>query len=294
MLEALNQNFSIRDHLLFEPHASGLIQGKVKTDHCTGSFFLLGGHPAEFQPRTERHPVLFLSRKAVFEVGKPIRGGVPICFPWFGPNKVDSTAPSHGTVRTKVWNVHKTEMTTRGAVVVHLRLVDGAFELTFRLAFDASLDMELTVVNRTDNPQTCEIALHTYLTLGDVHRASVSGLEKNHYRDQLTGTTMAATGRPIQFTEETDRVYVGAVEKISIADSGNGRTINLQPRNSLSTVVWNPWIAKSQRLTDFGDQEYLQMCCIETANVAPDQWTIPANQSQSIGVKISAHDQVNN
>lgn len=286
MIDQLNATFGIGEQLLFQQHASGLTQGIIRTERCTGSFFLLGAHLASFQPRSQAQPVLFMSGEAVYEVGKPIRGGVPICFPWFGPNKADPAAPAHGTVRTQLWQMRESRMTADGLMIA-LGIDQPSFSLLFRVVFGDSLDMSLQIKNATQAEQCCEVALHTYFQLSDVHAVQVSGLEKQAYRDQLTGQTVAPTGAPIRFTEETDRVYHGAVAEIRLNDPGFQRTIVVRPRASQSTVVWNPWIAKSQRLADFGDQEYLTMCCIETANVATSGWLIPAGKEQTIGVDIS-------
>ncbi len=286
LLQELNRQFAIADHLHFERHPSGLIQGRIKTAKCSGSFFLLGGHLAEFQPASQQHPVLFMSGEAVYEVGKPIRGGIPVCFPWFGPNKADATLPAHGTVRTELWNVLRSEVNDRGVAVV-LGYESRPFRVEMIANFGETLDVTLTAQNESQATQPCEVALHTYFQLGDVRRAQVSGLEQNAFRDQLTGQVLAATGDAIRFTEETDRVYRGEVGSITIEDEAYERRIKIAPRNSESTVVWNPWIAKSQRMADFGDQEFETMCCIETANVAPNGWNIDGGESRSIGFEIS-------
>ncbi len=287
MLQELNQRFAIDEQLKFEMHRSGLVQGKINTKKCSGSFFLLGSHIAEFQSKSQSQPILFMSDEAVFDVGKPIRGGIPICFPWFGPNKSDASAPAHGLVRTAAWEVLESKHTTRG-VLVTLGYSSASFRLSMTFTFGESLDVTLKVQNEASTEQTCEVALHTYFQLGDARRASLTGLEKNEFRDQLTGEIHSATGDKIQFTGETDRVYHGSVALVTIEDAANSRCIQIRPRNSHSTVVWNPWIAKSKRMSDFGDDEFERMCCVETANVVPHNWVIEAGQSQSIGFEISA------
>ncbi len=287
MLQALNQRFAIGEQLKFVVHPSGLLQGRIDTDQCTGSFFLLGAHLAEFQPKSQAHPILFMSNQAVFEIGKPIRGGIPICFPWFGPNKADASAPPHGLVRTAVWDMLESQRIEDG-IMIRLGCQSAPFQLTLTAVFGTTLDVTLHVQNESTTEQKCEVALHTYFQLGDARQATIFGLEQNEYRDQLTGNVNPPTGMGIQFTEETDRVYRGRIPVVSIEDPVNQRRIQVHPRNSDSTVVWNPWIAKSQRMVDFGDDEFERMCCVETANVAPHHWSIGAEQGQSIGFGISA------
>ena len=287
MLQELNQRFAIGEQFKFETHPSGLVHGKISTDKCSGSFFLLGAHIAEFQPRAQLQPILFMSKEAVFEVGKPIRGGIPICFPWFGANKADTNAPAHGLVRTAVWDVLESRLTANG-VLVTVGYQSGPFRLSLTVVFGETLDVTLDVRNEDAIEHACEVALHTYFQLGDARRATIVGLEQNEFRDQLTGQIHTPTGAGIQFTEETDRVYRGNVPVVTIQDAANSRTIKIMPRNSSSTVVWNPWVAKSQRMSDFGDHEFEQMCCVETANVAPHNWVIGAGQSKSVGFEILA------
>ena len=287
MLQELNQRFARGEELKFEMHPSGLVQGTVSTDTCTGSFFLLGAHVAEFQPRSQSQPILFMSDEAVFEVAKPIRGGIPICFPWFGANKAEVNAPAHGLVRTAVWDVLESQRTAAG-VLVTLGYQLTPFRLSLTVVFGETLDVTLNVRNEAPTEQACEVALHTYFQLGAARRATIVGLEQNEFRDQLTGQIHPAAGAGIQFTEETDRVYRGSVPVVTIADEANSRSVKIMPRNSHSTVVWNPWVAKSQRMSDFGDQEFERMCCVETANVTPHNWVIAAGQSQSVGFEISA------
>jgi D-hexose-6-phosphate mutarotase len=285
MLQELNR-FAIGEQLKFEMHPGGLVQGKINTDKCSGSFFLLGAHIAEFQPKSQLQPVLFMSEEAIFKVGKPIRGGIPICFPWFGPNKDDTSAPAHGLVRTALWDMLESSATESG-VMVKLGYRCAPFRIALTAVFGETLDVTLDVKNEAATEEPCEVALHTYFQLGDSRRATIVGLEKNEFRDQLTGKIHAATGTGIKFTEETDRIYRKSVPLVTIQDEANSRCIHIKPRNSYSTVVWNPWVAKSQRLTDFGDKEFERMCCVETANVAPHNWVIEAGQSENVGFEVS-------
>jgi glucose-6-phosphate 1-epimerase len=285
MLQEYNR-FAIGEQLKFVLHPSGLVQGTVNTDKCSGSFFLLGAHIAEFQPKSQTQPILFMSKEAIFKVGKPIRGGIPICFPWFGPNQDDTTAPPHGLVRTAVWDMLESSATASG-VMVKLGYRCAPFRISLTAVFGETLDVTLDVSNEAATEEPCEVALHTYFHLGDARRATIVGLEKNEFRDQLTGKIHAATGTGIRFTEETDRIYRRSVPMVTIQDEANARSIHIRPRNSYSTVVWNPWIAKSQRMVDFGDNEFEKMCCVETANVAPHNWVIAAGQSESVGFEVS-------
>jgi glucose-6-phosphate 1-epimerase len=282
MLNGINERFGLDSQLQFALHPSGLIQGTVSTDLCGGQFYLHGAHVAYYAPAGARS-LLFMSRHSEMCEDKPIRGGVPLCFPWFGPHPNDAAAPAHGLVRTRNWQLQATSLEADGVVRVALGLTVDRWQLTYTIRWGASLDLNLAIENLDDQPRECEVALHTYLALADVHTASVSGLEQQSHLDKLTGATEPASGQAIRFTQETDRVYHGAVSEVLIDDPGHHRKIRLLPRNSRSTVVWNPWIAKSHRMNDFGDDEYLHMCCVETANVGRDCLQIPAHATDSLG-----------
>ncbi len=285
MLDQLNQSFGLDQALRFSTHASGLIQGLVQTEACQASFFLLGGHLAEFQPHGEE-PVLFMSAESQFEVGKAIRGGVPICFPWFGPNTSNPSAPSHGTVRTAMWDVTQTSFSD-GIVSVNLRILQEPFDLDYSLRFGSELDLRLSIKNTSSAEQRCELALHSYFRVSDISQVLISGLESLPFLDKLTSATVAASGKPLRFEGETDSVYQGVVQKIAIRDDGFKRVIRIIPQGSQSTVVWNPWIAKSKRMPDFGDQEYHRMCCVETANISPHELQLSPGGQAKTGVTIA-------
>lgn len=292
----LNEEFGISDALSFETHESGLVQALVTTQACRGRVFLLGAHVAEFQP-TGQQPVLFMSEQATYEVGKPIRGGIPICFPWFGAKKdtvgePDPTAPSHGLVRTELWRVKRT-WSEGDAVSIELGFTMDRIEISYTVHFGESLEFELESQNVGETLVSCEVALHTYFEIGSVEQVAISGLEELDFLDQLTGQTLAATHDVIRFTEETDRIYHGQVDTIELEDPANSRSIVINPKGSESTVVWNPWIAKSKRMPDFGDNEYPKMCCIETANIGPHAIQLASGETHSTGATLHVRPHTN-
>ncbi len=288
MLDALNRRFAIPDRIVFREHPSGLIQASIATPHCTGSLFLHGAHVAEYQPAGAK-PVLFVSEKSQFSPGVPIRGGVPICFPWFGPHPSDTSAPAHGLARTALWQLHSVTQDDHGAIAVTLKHALDDWKLTYSASFGNALRLSLEIENAAAQTRECEAALHTYFALADVHAAEVHGLEGLSHLDKLSGTTLAASGQPISFAQETDRIYFGRPDALVIHDTGNARRIRIQPESSNSTVVWNPWIEKSQRMQDFCDEEYLKMCCVETCNVGPDRIALAPQAVHKLSVEISVH-----
>lgn len=290
-IDQLNNQFAIGDQLRFITHDSGLIQGVVCTAKCNGSFFLLGAHLSAFQPKSQSAPVLFQSSQSNYEEGKAIRGGVPICFPWFSAHPTDSDRPAHGLVRQSVWEVVRTSAENE-LVSVTLRWSNESFELRYEIVWGDSLQFQLAIQNQTDSLLSYEVALHTYLEVSDVANVTIEGLESTPFIDQLTKAANQPTGESIRFIEETDRIYQGRIDRVLLRDSGFNRTVVIQPVGSESTVIWNPWIAKSKRMADFGDDEYVRMCCVETANIrAKARQLGPKNQgsksAELIGASIS-------
>lgn len=284
--------------LQFVGGAGGLVFGEIETELCTGRFALHGGHVCGFQPRGAE-PLLFMSNEAVFQEGKAIRGGIPVCFPWFGSKKDEQNelvagAPAHGLVRTKTWELATATASDTG-VTIGMQTIEDGWRISNRITFGRSLICDFTVENRGSESRECEIALHTYFQIGDVTRVLIDGLGTLPYLDQLTGESHkpenSPSHAPIRFTEETDRIYHGVASEISLSDEASKREILVKSRGSQSTVVWNPWIAKSKRMADFGDDEYKEMCCIETANIRPNQLVIQPNASANIWLEIEQSNQ---
>jgi glucose-6-phosphate 1-epimerase len=257
----------------------------VDTEACTGRLYLLGATATEWQPAGHKQ-VLFTSRASWFKEGHPIRGGVPICLPWFGPHATDPDAPSHGLVRNKVWNLVQTREDTQG---VSVELVTNLEHLhaTYRVTFGPSLHLQLIVANTSDLERRFEAALHTYFCVGDIHQVHIEGLENADYIDKmLEAKLQPAAGEPIRFTEELDRVYVDTADTCRLIDPAMGRKIVVAKAGSQSTVVWNPWSAKADRLDDMGEEEYEKMCCIETANIGQNAVVLPPGGSHEMRVTI--------
>lgn len=286
-LQDLTQQFALDNALFFEEHPSGLLIGRVQTSHCDAQFFLQGAHVTHFHPFITTKPLLFLSEVAVFEPARPIRGGIPICFPWFSTHPTDPTLPAHGWARTSLWQVVSTSNSSECVKVV-LKLEQDDWHLEYDLEFGTNLQASLTITNLALHSRSCELALHTYFDVGSIHQVQVSGdLSLLPYLDQLTSTEHLPVSTPIGFQSEVDRIYQGSAPTIQLHDQAHQRTIVLQSHNSNSTIVWNPWIAKSIRMPDFGDLEYLKMCCIETANVRQNQLTLSPNSQHTTTFKIT-------
>jgi D-hexose-6-phosphate mutarotase len=233
-----------------------------------------------------------MSGSSQWDAARPIRGGVPICFPWFGPHASDGTAPGHGFARLRDWTLSEARDDAQGAT--HLAFVLGTsaappaawphpFAATFRVAVGESLVMTLEVANPGSAPFSFEAALHTYFAVGDVRRIEITGLEGGDYLDKVGGTAKRTQGpEPIRFTGETDRVYLATRAACTIHDPGADRRIVVRKIGSDATVVWNPWVAKAKAMPDFGDDEWPGMVCIETANVGVHAVTLAPGERHTM------------
>jgi glucose-6-phosphate 1-epimerase len=287
-IQSLNDQHALAGALRFEAGQGQLVRAIIETPLARAELYLHGAHVTGFQP-AGHDPVLFMSDSSWFEPGKPIRGGVPVVFPWFGPHPTDKTLPAHGAVRTKEWEVESTRQDLTGAVTIVLRLKLSEAQLRHHVTISDRLTLGLEVKNLTGSTFRYEAALHTYLAVHDVRQVSISGLGGTAYSDKMDGMRRKTQGdEPIRITAETDRIYHGTHSTCVVEDSGGRRRLIVEKSGSRSTVVWNPWIAKAKAMPDFGDDEWPCMLCIETANVTEDAISLQRDETHLLQAVIRA------
>ncbi len=282
----------------FTEHDSGLISINVTTPQANGRLFLHGAQVTHWQP-AGYEPVIFLSEKSAFIPGKAIRGGVPVIFPWFGARAGEPSAPQHGFARTQAWVLVSVDHEVDLGVSIVLRLADSmetkaiwphSFTAEYRVTFGRILHMMLKVENRAATAVSFEEALHTYLAVADVRNASVHGLEGATYLDKVQGGARKTLDQtPLRFTGETDRVFLHTTAPVHLDDPGRHRRITVEKAGSASTVVWNPWAEKARWISDFGDDEWPHMVCLETGNAADDAVTVEPGAVHTLTTDISVH-----
>jgi len=294
-ITALNKRFGSPGRIAFRAGPAGMPMIALAGPHGSCEVSLYGGQVLSYRP-IGHAPVLFMSRKAVFEPGKPIRGGIPVCWPWFGAHPSAKNKPAHGFARLMPWTLLTVEYTSQ-LTDIKLGLCDSdatrvfwphAFDLSLRVVLDTTLRVELTTRNRDKESVIITEALHTYLAVRDIHHTTVVGLDGQRFFDALTRQDHPAQKGAIHFHNETDRVYHDAKPECSVSDPGIGRQIVIAKRGSHSTVVWNPWIEKSKKLTDFGDNEYTSMVCVETANAMQAAVSLPPGEEHTIALVLRA------
>jgi glucose-6-phosphate 1-epimerase len=291
--QQLNEQFG-GDRVRFEEATNGLVRAIITTPNAQGEVYLHGAHLTHFQPAGQA-PLLFLSNQSHFAPDKPIRGGVPICFPWFGPRQGDASAPMHGLARLLEWEVESVE-TKEDVIELVLSLSPPTAPhpgwptcaLRFIIQVGQSLQLQLEVTNTGASPFAFEEALHTYFQVGDAQQIEIAGLAEARYLDKTDGlrekTQLGA--RALRINEETDQVYLNHTQACVILDPVLRRKIHITKENSQATVVWNPWIQKAAALPDFGDDEWTKMVCIETCNVNNCEVEVQPGQSHIMTAKI--------
>ena len=247
----------------------------IDTARCAARVTPYGAQVCEWTPAGQTAPVLFLSPRALFAPGKAIRGGVPLCFPWFAAHASDPAKPAHGFARTRTWEMADVISDETGQVHVGMRLTaddatrtlwDAEFEASFTITFGTTLTMTLAVENVGARDVAYESALHTYLEVGDVARIRISGLEGTPFIDKVDGAREKRAGaEPLALAGDTDRIFVGTTAACVVEDPVLRRRIRIEKRGSETTVVWNPGREKGQAVTDLGDA-WQRFVCVETAN----------------------------
>jgi glucose-6-phosphate 1-epimerase len=277
-----------------EPGRGGLPRLLVDVSGAHCEIYLHGAHVALYSPPAG-DPLLFLSKAAYFAPGKPIRGGVPLIFPWFGPHPTNPKLPAHGFARTREWEL-RSICQENGGVTVDFSLSPSPatrelwpheFQLNFLVHVGAQLQMSLTVRNTGNSSFTFEEAFHTYLSVADVRLLKINGLADRDYLDKMkAGQRLRQGPEPITIVGETDRVYLGTPDAVKV-DESTDRQITVAKTGSESTVVWNPWIAKSKTMADFVEKEWPDMLCIETANAAENAVVLAPNEEHVMTATIS-------
>jgi len=271
----LDRRFEIPGTAQLVEGNGGLPKVVIRSPKAIGEMYLHGGHVTSWMPAGGEE-VLFVSSQSRWEPGRAIRGGVPVCFPWFGGKADDPTAPAHGLVRTKAWQLESIAQFGEAVTVSMFTESDEAtkrwwpadFRLLHRATFGQELSLELVVTNTGRTSQRLEEALHAYHRVGNIEKTRVRGLDTVYYLDKTDSNRKKMQHGEIVIVSETDRVYLNTRDAIELEDPVLRRRTCVTKENSRTTVVWNPWAQKAHALSDFADDEWTQMICIETSNVS--------------------------
>ena len=287
-IDELNQRFGVSGVASVTAGNNGLPRIRVNIPAATAEIYLHGAQLTSWRPAGAEE-VIFLSQHAQWEPGRAIRGGIPVCFPWFRNKADDPKAPAHGFVRTKAWELDSVEK-LGDAVRVSLSTSSDEgtrawwpydFYLQHSLTIGAELTQELVMTNTGSKPLRFEEALHTYYRVGGAHAVRISGLDGVAYLDNMDNNREKWQQGDIAFTAQTDRAYVDTTHAVEIMDPILRRRIRLEKQESRTTVVWNPWSTGAQSLADLGD-EWRTMACVEASNIRAFAVNLEPGQQHSM------------
>ena len=292
-LEEMNRRFGIAGVAEIVAGNGGLPKVRITTAAATAEIYLHGAQVTSWCPAGGEE-MIFLSRLARWEDGRAIRGGIPICFPWFRDKADDPQAPAHGFVRTKAWTL--ASITREGdAVTVSLATASDAatrkwwphdFHLMHRITVGAELGLELMMTNTGAVPLQFEEALHTYHRVGDVEQVRIEGLDGAAYLDNTDKNREKMQQGDIVFTQATDRIYEETRHAVELKDPARQRRMQVAKENSLTTVVWNPWKEGAEAFADMGDEEWQQMVCVEASNLRASAVSLAPGEQHAMRVRI--------
>lgn len=288
----MNSRFLIPGKAQLLSGNGGLELVQIETGSAKAEIYLHGAQITSWQPAGIEE-VLFLSDKSSWQEGKAIRGGIPVCFPWFRAKPDDSQAPSHGFVRTKEWQLESISAAANDAVCA--RFSTGSdfasrkwwpfeFRLEYAMTVGKSLRLELTMINTGSRELRFEEALHTYFRVGDVRRVRVLGLDSVTYLDNRDGNREKQQRGELDLIKQTDNAYRNANGQVEIVDPLMGRSLRTEKMNSNSTVIWNPWSDGARGMADFGVDEWETMLCVEGGNILNSALTLRPEETHTMTV----------
>ncbi len=279
--------------------AVGLQALAVENQACTALLSLQGAQILAFQAAGQA-PLLWCSEQAVYQPGRAIRGGIPLCFPWFGDHPSDPALPAHGFARLLPWALcevdsrptqHRLRFELASSAQTRaLWPHDFLAQLEFTLG--AELELRFSLHNRGSTLLSCELALHSYFAVQNIAQLRVEGLEGLAFADKLQPEAgLGRESQALRLGGETDRVYQGLNGCLSVVDEVAGRRIQISAQGGGSAIVWNPGPEKSARLADMGDAAWRQMLCVESGQVAPAAWALAPGQSATLTLRLQVDEQ---
>jgi glucose-6-phosphate 1-epimerase len=292
-----DRRFEIPDTAQVMEGNGGLTKVRITTREVAGEMYLHGAHVTSWKP-TGGEEMLFLSTQSRWEKGRAIRGGVPICFPWFGDKADDPKAPAHGFVRTKAWQLQSIAQVGDAVTVSMFTESDEStrkwwpadFRLVYCATFGRELSLELVVTNMGRSSLRFEEALHAYHRVRNVEKTRIAGLNAVNYLDKTDLNRQKVQRGEIAIVSETDRVYLNTSDVIELEDLVSHRRTRVMKENSRTTVVWNPWVQKAHSLSDFADDEWIQMICIETSNVSDFAVELTPGQQHKMKARVRVRE----
>jgi glucose-6-phosphate 1-epimerase len=290
----LDHRFGIPDIARVCEGDGGLARVDITNSLAHGQIYVHGAHVTSWRPAGSEE-VLFVSTESRWEEGQAIRGGIPICFPWFRVKADDPHAPAHGFVRTRSWQLYSiVENETGVAVTMFIesdeqtrRWWPAEFRLVHRVTFGSQLKLELVCINTGKTPFHFEEALHTYNRVANVGTVRLQGLGGTRFLDNTDSNKEKTQLGNVTITSPTDNAFINTKNGVDLLDPKIHRRIRLQKANSSTTVVWNPWQEGAGGLRDLGEGEWKQFLCVEASNIIGAAVTLAPGQEHTMVAMLS-------
>jgi glucose-6-phosphate 1-epimerase len=293
-IDELNERFGINGRVQVKGGNGGLAKLAITGTIAEAEIYLQGAQVTAWRPAGAEE-VIFLSKQSKWEDGRAIRGGIPVCFPWFRAKADDPNAPAHGFVRTKEWNLESVQAGSDGNITVvcatgndedSRRWWPYEFRLAHRITVGETLGMELTVTNIGSTAFRFEEALHTYFRTGDVEQVEVRGLEGVTFLDNVDGNRQKVQADRLRLSVPLDNAYIESRGPVEFADPVLRRVVRTAKENSSTTIVWNPGRQGAAKLADLGDEEWHQMVCVEASNILGSSISLQPGQEHTLRAEI--------
>ena len=288
--------YEIDGELQFIEIEHGFVYAEINNARAHATVSTYSGQLLSYRPKDQQEDLLFVSDKAYYQQGKAIKGGIPVCWPWFGPDPENRGRPAHGFVRNRQWQVSGSESLADGSTKIILSITDNEatralwphpFRLDIEITVGDTLRVELVTHNTGNDSITISQALHSYFRVGDITRASVLGLDGINYLDKASDSARKTQSGPLTISSEVDRIYTDTSGELSIDDAALERKITIASGGCSTAVVWNPWVEIAASMADLDDDDYLHMLCVETANAGPETVTIAAGDCYRLTAEYS-------
>lgn len=287
-IHTLNEQFAIPGHVSFHAGPGGLAMAVINNAWASGTMTLAGGHVMTFTPHGGR-PLLWVAPNASYHLGQAMRGGIPVCWPWFGAHPTDPRGkPGHGLVRTMLWSLAGTRALPNGATELRMTASDSGetretwphpFSLELIVSFGSAagdgsrLRVEWIARNPGSQPYCYTGALHPYFAVSDARTVTVRGLRGGNYRDKNDDFRLYRLEDDLRITGPVDAVFLDTTSEVTIEDPGWKRDLHIRKGGSRTTVVWNPH-DKDALSPDIGSGEHRHFLCVEAANAFDDEVTV--------------------
>lgn len=286
-IDLLDEKFSLEGELGFMEMEGELPFISVSNKYAQADICLYGAHVMSFTPHNT-FELLWMSPSSFSEEGKAIRGGIPVCFPWFGPHKSDPQLPQHGFGRLMYWEVIETRAEANGETLIRFQLNASEatkaywphdFSAELVITVGAELKMSLNVTNTSTEAFEYSCALHSYFNLSGIENIYIEGLQGTTYYNQLTNANAVQEETSLTISEPVTRHYLDTQTPVIIADPVFRRRIQVQKAGSQVTTVWNPGQEACLNMQDMPDDGYETFVCVEATNAFKHSITLSPGES---------------